>query len=183
MVMTATMTFLAGLCLILFLAAASYLSRGALRRGLFIIGLAIGLSAATTFSIYPALRLTDGGSDDSFRVAELEQLRADRDQLLAEVNQKARDNEALSKTSAFFTKLHKERMTRVSEEIRNIKDILLGPGSGMLVNYDAADGSLTSFLDGPSGFESILADLRRLKSLRVRSPKRSVRIAKHSPCC
>ena len=170
MVMTATMTLLAGLCLILFLAAASYLSRGALRRGLFIIGLAIGLSAATTFSIYPALRLTDGGSDDSFRVAELEQLRADRDQLLAEVNQKARDNEALSKTSAFFTKLHKERMTRVSEEIRNIKDILLGPGSGMLVNYDAADGSLTSFLDGPSGFESILADLRRLKSLRVRSP-------------
>ena len=170
MMMTATLTLLAGLCVLLFIAAASYLSRGALRRGLVVITLAIGLSAATAFSIYPALRLTNGGTDDAFRIAELEQLRADRDQLLIEVGQKSRDNEALSKTSAFFTKLHKERMTRISDDIHNIKEILLGPGSGMQVGLDRADLMLSSFLDGPSGFDSILADLRQLKTLRVRSP-------------
>ncbi len=171
MVMTATLTFLAGLCAVLFLASASYLSRGALRRGGLVMALAIGLATASLFSISPALRLTNGGSDDSFRIAELDLLRAERDQLLIDVNQKARDNEALSKTSAFFTKLHKERMTRISDEIRNIKDIMLGPGSGMLVNLEAPDPMLASFLDGPSGFDSILADLRRLKTLRVRAPQ------------
>ena len=101
MVMTATLSFLAVLSIVLFLGAASYISRGALRRGLLILFLAVGLSATSAVSIYPALRLTDGGTDDAFRIAEIEQLKADRDQLLAEVNQKARDNEALSKTSAF----------------------------------------------------------------------------------
>ena len=170
MVMTATLLFLAVLSLVLFLGAASYISRGAVRRGLLILFLAIGLSAASVVAIYPALRLTDGGTDDAFRTAEIEQLKADRDQLLAEVNQKARDNEALSKTSAFFSKLHKERLTRISEEIHSIKDIVLGPQSGMLVSLDTNETTLTSFLDGPSGFESILVDLRKLKALRVRSP-------------
>ena len=170
MVMTATLSFLAVLSLVLFLGAASYISRGAVRRGMFILCLAAGLAATSVVSIYPALRLTDGGTDDAFRTAEIEQLKADRDQLLTEVNQKARDNEALSKTSAFFSKLHKERLTRISEEIHSIKDIVLGPQSGMLVSLETTEPTLTSFLDGPSGFESILADLRKLKALRVRSP-------------
>lgn len=170
MVMTATLSFLAVLSIVLFLGAASYISRGAVRRGLLILFLAVGLSATSAVSIYPALRLTDGGTDDAFRTAEIEQLKADRDQLLAEVNQKARDNEALSKTSAFFSKLHKERLTRISDEIHSIKDIVLGPQSGMLVSLDSNETTLTTFLDGPSGFDSILADLRKLKALRVRSP-------------
>jgi hypothetical protein len=170
MVMTATLSFLAVLSLVLFLGAASYISRGAVRRGILILLLSAGLAATSVIAIYPALRLTDGGTDDAFRTAEIEQLKADRDQLLAEVNQKARDNEALSKTSAFFSKLHKERLTRISEEIHSIKDIVLGPQSGMLVSLETTEPTLSSFLDGPSGFESILADLRKLKALRVRSP-------------
>ena len=158
MVMTATLSFLAVLSIVLFLGAASYISRGALRRGLPILFLAVGLSATSAVSIYPALRLTDGGTDDAFRIAEIEQLKADRDQLLAEVNQKARDNEALSKTSAFFSKLHKERLMRISDEIHSIKDIVLGPQSGMLVSLDSNETTLTTYLDGPSGFDSILAD-------------------------
>ncbi|MEQ1695285.1 MAG: hypothetical protein ABL901_05520 [Hyphomicrobiaceae bacterium] len=170
MVTTATLSFLAVLSLVLLLGAASYISRGAVRRGVLILFLAVGLSAISVAAIYPALRLTDGGTDEAFRTAEIEQLKADRDQLLTEVNQKARDNEALSKTSAFFSKLHKERLTRISEEIHSIKDIVLGPQSGMLVSLDANETTLTTFLDGPSGFESILTDLRKLKALRVRSP-------------
>lgn len=170
MVMTATLTFLAVLTLVLLLGAASYLSRGAVRRGALILFLGVGLAATTALSIYPALRLTDGGTDDAFRIAEIEQLKADRDQLLSEVNQKARDNEALSKTSAFFSKLHKERLTRISEEISTIKEIVLGPQSGIMVAADTSETTLTTFLDGPAGFESILAELRKMKALRVRSP-------------
>jgi len=170
MVMTATLSFLAVLNLVLLLGAASYLSRGAFRRGALILVLGGGLAAASILAIYPALRLTDGGTDDAFRITEIEQLKADRDQLLSEVHQKARDNEALSKTSAFFSKLHKERLTRISEEISTIKDIVLGPQSGIVLASDTSETTLTTFLDGPSGFESILTDLRRLKALRVRSP-------------
>jgi hypothetical protein len=172
MVMTATLAFLAVLTLVLLLGAASYISRGAIRRGTLILVLGSGLAAASILSIYPALRLTTGGSDDAFRLAEIEQLKADRDQLLSEVNQKARDNEALSKTSASFSKLHKERLTRISEEIGSIKEIVGGPQSGMLLaSADAStEATLTSFLDGPSGFDSILNDLRKLKAVRVRAP-------------
>ncbi len=169
MVMIATLAFLASLSLLLLLAAASYISRGAIRRGAIIILLAAGLIGTSAFSIYPALRLTSGGTDDVFQVAELATLRAERDQLLADVNQRARDGEALAKTSAFFSKLHKERLTRISDELRTIKDLASGPDSGLIL---AAEGevSLTSFLDGPSGFDSILADLKRLKALRARTP-------------
>ena len=59
---------------------------------------------------------------------------------------------------------------RISDEIHSIKDIVLGPESGMLVSLDSNETTLTTFLDGPSGFDSILADLRKLKALRVRSP-------------
>lgn len=170
MIMISTLIFLAGLCLVLLLAAASYVTRGAHRRGACLAGLAASLSAATVFAIYPALRLTDGGTDETFRTSEIEQLRTERDLQLLEVNQKARDNEALTKTSAFFSKLHKERLARISDEIRNIQDVVLGPASGMLVGTEQAEVTLTTFLDGPSGFESILADLKRLKGLRLRTP-------------
>ena len=72
----ATLSFLIALSLMLFVGAASYFSRGALRRGGAIMCMALGLAAATLFQIYPALRLTDGGSDDAFRVAEFDKLKA-----------------------------------------------------------------------------------------------------------
>jgi hypothetical protein len=169
MVMVATLSFLTALSIMLLLGAASYLSRGALRRGLFILAMALGLGGATLLVIYPSLQLTDGGADDAFRVAEFENLRADRDRLVADVNQRARDSEALAKTSAFFSKLHKERLTRIAEEIHNVKDIVLGPASGLIAAPEAAEATLTTFVEGPSGFESILAELRRLKTLRVRT--------------
>jgi hypothetical protein len=168
MVMVTTLSFLTALTLMLVVGAASYFSRGAARRGLFILAMAVGLAASTGLQIYPALRLTNGGHDDAFRVAEFEQMRVDRDRLIAELNQKSRDVEALAKTSSFFSKLHKERLTRIAEELHNTKDIILGPSSGMVAASDNADVTLSSFVDGPSGFESILADLRRLKSLHVR---------------
>ena len=174
MVMIATLTFLAALSLMLVVGAASYISRGAVRRGLFILAMAAGLVATTALQIYPALRLTEGGSDDAFRLAEIELIKTERDRLTAEVNQKARDNEALSKTSAFFSKLHKERLTRIAEELRNTKDLILGPASGLVAAPDSADILLTSFVEGPSGFESILTDIRRLKSLRARHPDEPV---------
>jgi hypothetical protein len=168
MVMVATLSFLTALSLMLSVGAASYISRGAVRRGAGLLATAIILAATTIFAIYPSLRLTDGGADDAFRVAEFEQLKADRDRLLADVNQKARDSEALTKTSAFFSKLHKERLTRIAEEIHNVKDLVLGPQSGLVALSESADVTLTSFVEGPAGFESILADLKRLKSLRAR---------------
>jgi hypothetical protein len=169
MVMIATLVFLVSLSLLLLLAAASYISRGAVRRGAIIIVLAAGLIGTSAFSIYPALRLTSGSTEEVFLVAELATLRAERDQLLADVNQRARDGEALAKTSAFFSKLHKERLTRISDELRTIKDLASGPDSGLVLAPEG-EVSLTSFLDGPSGFDSILADLKRLKSLRARTP-------------
>jgi hypothetical protein len=102
MVMVATLTFLAALGFMLLLAGASYLSRGAPVRGVTLIVMVAVLGLFSSLSIYPALRLTHGGTDDGFRVAELDLLRAERDQLLLDVTQRARDNEALSKTSAFF---------------------------------------------------------------------------------
>lgn len=174
MVTIATLAFLATLSLMLVLGGASYVSRGAARRGLVILAMAAGLAATTAFQLYPALRLTDGGADDAYRVAEIELLRTERDRLVAEVNQKARDNEALSKTSAFFSKLHKERLTRIAEELRNVRDLVLGPASGLVAPPDSADVLLTAFVEGPSGFESIIADIRRLKSLRPRTPDEPV---------
>ena len=174
MVMIATLTFLASLSLMLLVGAASYISRGAVRRGLFILAMTAGLAATTVLQIYPSLRLTEGSSDDAFRLAEIELLKSERDRLTAEVNQKARDNEALSKTSAFFSKLHKERLTRIAEELRNTKDLILGPASGLVAAPDSADVMLTSFVEGPSGFESILTGIRRLKSLRARHPDEPV---------
>jgi hypothetical protein len=168
MVMIATLSFLSSLSLMLLIGAASYISRGAIRRGLVILVAAAGLAGTSALEIYPALRLTEGTSDDAFRLAEIELLRSDRDRLVAEVNQKARDNEALSKTSAFFSKLHKERLTRIAEELRTTKDLILGPASGLVAAPDTADVMLTSFVEGPGGFDSILADIRRLKSLRAR---------------
>jgi hypothetical protein len=170
MVVIATLTFLAAVSLMLFVGAASYISRGAVRRGGVILAAAAGLSFTTVASVYPALRLTDGGADHAFLSAQIEQLKSERDHLIVDVNQKARDNEAMSKTSAFFTKLHKERMTRIADEIRNIKDLVLGPGSGMMFGPENADVTLTSFVEGPGGFEAIIADLKRFKSLRVRTP-------------
>ena len=168
MLMTFTLLFLAILSVVLLLAAASYISRGAIRRGGVIILLATSLIGTTAFSIYPALRLT-AGADDAFLTAELATLRLERDQLLVEVNQRARDGEALAKTSAFFSKLHKERLARISDDLHVIKTIVLGANSGMTLGADA-DVAVTSFLDGPAGFDSILADLKRLKSVRVRAP-------------
>jgi hypothetical protein len=167
MVMIATLTFLAFLCAILFLAGASYVSRGAVRRGVFIICAAIGLSAACIGSIYPALKLTDGIIGDDLRTAELNQIRVDRDRLATELKQKVRDNEAITKTSAFFTKLHKERLTRIAEELAIVKDLIQGSASGVTL-ASAGDASVTAFVGTENGYEAILADLRRLKSIRLR---------------
>ena len=168
MAMIATLAFLALLTLVLLLGGASFVSRGAVKRGAFIVALAAGLAAATAVEIYPALELTASNSMDAYRRAEIDKLKAERDQLIAEVNAKARDNEALSKTSAFFTKLHKERMTRIAEEIRNAREILLGPSSGLISASLSRDTTLTSFVEGPAGFESIISDLRNLKSMHIR---------------
>jgi len=103
------------------------------------------------------LQLRHANADDTFRLAEIEKLKAERDQLQAEINQKARDNEALSRTSAFFTKLHSERLTRIAEEIHTAKELLLGPASGIVTSAPVGEATLTSFIEGPSGFESILS--------------------------
>jgi hypothetical protein len=171
-----TLAFLAILCLTLLLAAASYLSRGAVRRGLFILFMALGLSATSVLTIYPALRLTQGGQDDAYREAEMENLRIERDRLLAEVNQKSRDNEALSKTSAFFSKLNKERLNRISDELQNVRDLILGPGNGLVLgnSVDVTETSVTGFLAEAGGYDAILTDLKRLKSLRPRTPDDAV---------
>jgi hypothetical protein len=169
MVMFATLTFLASLALMLYLAAASFISRGATRRGAFILIMALGLTTACLGSIYPALKLTDGLSGDALRTAELDQLRTERDLLASELTQKVRDNEAVTKTSAFFSKLHKERLTRVSEDLRIVKDLVQGPASGIALGLDGGDVSVTAFIDTPSGYEAILNDLRRLKTIKVRS--------------
>jgi hypothetical protein len=166
----ATLGFLAVLSLVLFIASASYLSRGAIRRGLFLLVLGTGLGSASALIIYPALVLTKGGTDDGFRVAAMEQLIAERDALRADLVQKTRDNEALSKTSAFFNKLHKERLVRIADEVRNVKDIILGPKSGMAIDRDQTEATLATVVDGASGFDQVLADIKQLKTLRVRSP-------------
>ena len=168
MAMIATLSFLAGLFVVLLLGGASYISRGAVKRGVAILALAIGLAGTTAVEIYPALKLTDSMADNLYRTSELEKLKVERDQLVADLNQKARDNEALTKTSAFFSKLHKERMTRIAEEIRNVKDIVLGPGSGIVAGTLPTEVTLTTFVEGPGGVESIVNDLRSFKSLRVR---------------
>lgn len=168
MLMISTLLFLAVLSVVLLLAAASYISRGAVRRGAVIILLATGLIGTTAFSIYPALRLT-AGADDAFLTAEITTLRLERDQLLVDVNQRARDGEALAKTSAFFSKLHKERLSRISDDLNAVKAMILGPASGMTLATDAEAG-VTTFLDGPAGFDAVLADLKHLKSLRLRAP-------------
>jgi hypothetical protein len=61
-------------------------------------------------------------------------------------------------------------MTRIADELRSLRDIVIGPDSGMVLAQDTADVTLTSFVDGPGGFEAILGDLKRLKSLRLRKP-------------
>lgn len=168
MVMIATLTFLVLLSAILFLAGASYISRGAVRRGVFIVCAAVGLTAASVGSIYPALKLTDGIIGDDLRTAELDQIRVDRDRLASELKQKVRDNEAITKTSAFFTKLHKERLTRIAEELAIVKDLIQGPASGLTFASASGDMSVTAFVGSENGYESILSDLRRLKSIRLR---------------
>jgi hypothetical protein len=167
MVMIATLAFLAFLCAVLFLAGASYISRGAVRRGVFIACAAVGLTAASIGSIYPALKLTDGVIGDDLRTAELNQIRVDRDRLATDLKQKVRDNEAITKTSAFFTKLHKERLTRIAEELVIVKDLIQGPASGVTLAL-ASDTSVTAFVGMENGYEAILADLRRLKSIRIK---------------
>ena len=169
MVTTATLAFLGLLSGVLFLAGASYISRTAYWRGSLVCALAGGLSMLSAFVIYPSLKHANGNGTISPR-AELEQLKSDRDELLVIVDQKTRDSEALSKTNAFFSKLHKERLTRISEEVKGIMDVVLGPQSGMAIELDRFSTPVTALLDGPSGFDSIIADLSRLKALRVRTP-------------
>jgi len=170
MAMIATLSFLGSLAVILLLGAASYISRGAVRRGGVILALAVALTGLSVAHIYPALKLLHEDSDMASRHAEMDRLLVERDQLRAEIQQRERDNEALSRTSAFFNKLHTERMTRIAEELRNTKEIILGSASGIIAAQPATDSSLTSFIEGPSGFDSIVAELRSLKSLRVRGP-------------
>ncbi len=168
MVMIATLTFLAFLSAVLLLAGASYISRGAMRRGVFIVCAAIGLTAASIGAIYPALKLTNGIIGDDLRTAELDQVRVDRDRLASELQQKVRDNEAITKTSAFFTKLHKERLTRIAEELAVVKDLIQGPASGLTFASVSGDMSVTAFVGAEHGYEAILSDLRRLKSIKLR---------------
>jgi len=164
----ATLTFLGCLVLVLLVGAASYMSRGAVRRGGFILACAVGLAGVSGLEIYPAIKLLHDDPEGLSRKAEMDQIRVERDQLLADIHQKERDNEALSRTSAFFNKLHTERMTRIADEIRNAKDIFLGPGSGIMSPATPTETTLTSFVEGPSGFEAIIADLRALKALKAR---------------
>lgn len=164
-----TIGFLAGVTLVLFVASLSYIHRKALRRGFFLLALAIGMCAVMALTIYPALVLTHGGTSDAFRVSELDNLRAERDALAADLRQKARDNEALSKTSAFFTKLHKERLIRIADELETVKGIVLGPKSGMMIEPHLQEAAVTAVVDGVAGFDTIISELRRLKTLRVRS--------------
>jgi hypothetical protein len=168
MVMIGTMAFLATLAVMLLVSGASFVSRGAVKRGAFVVAMSLGLMGSTLGVIYPALKMTDGLSGDALRTAEINQLRTERDQLAAEVAQRARDNDAVAKTTAFFSKLHKERLTRISEDLQIVKDLVQGPASGISLGADGGDQSVTTFLDAPTGYETILADLRRLKTLKVR---------------
>lgn len=163
-------SYLVLLTLVLLVGGTSYIVRGAAKRGIFLVALAAGLAATTAIEIFPALTLKDAENGDALVQAQLQALRSERDQLEAEVHQRDRDNEALARTSAFFNKLHSERLARIAEEIRNAKDILLGPGSGIVALKSAADTSVTSFVEGPNGFETLIAELRGFKTLKVRGP-------------
>lgn len=167
----AVISYLVILTLVLLIGGTSYIVRGAVKRGAFLVALAAGLSAATGLEICPALNLKEAESGDALVQAQLQQLSAERDQLVAEVHQRDRDNEALARTSAFFNKLHSERLARIADEIRNAKDILLGPGSGIVGVQPASETSVTTFVEGPNGFETVIAELRSLKSLKVRGPE------------
>lgn len=170
MVTLATIGYLTLIALILLLAAVSYVYRGAPRRGAFLMALGVGLGAVSGLTIYPALKITNGGVDDTTFAGEVQQLRAERDVFAVELQQRTRDNEALSKTSAFFNKLHRERLIRIADEIETIKGIVLGPKSGITLDTEAGAIPVTAVVEGAAGFETIISELRALKSLRVRQP-------------